>query len=222
MPSSHLDETHDYGFADKALALREHAGLTQRALAALLGVSGRAIQAWEAGLSYPGAEHLTQLIALYVERGVFPAGREEDEAAALWEAVRAHAPRRTVPFDRSWFASLRSGAVPPAPVRDSRRRQAACRGGTTGARHLPRTFHGRAAEVVTLARWLLEDHCRLIGVLGMGGIGKTLLAARLAREMAPQFAVVYWRSLRNALPVEEWLAGAIGALSAAQVLPPDG
>src|SRR5262249_24141422 len=47
-------------------------------------------------------------------------------------------------------------------------------------------------------------------------------AARLAREAAPGFAVVYWRSLRNAPPVEEWLAGAIAALSAQRALPPDG
>jgi len=76
--------------------------------------------------------------------------------------------------------------------------------------------------VATLSHWLLTDRCRLIAVLGMGGIGKTLLAARLARDVAPRFAVVYWRSLRNAPPVEEWLAGAIAALSAGQALPPDG
>ncbi len=96
MSSTRFDETRDYGFADKALALRERAGLTQRELAVLLAVSGRAIQAWEAGLSYPGADHLTRLIALYVERGAFAAGREEDEAVALCEAVRAHAPHRAL------------------------------------------------------------------------------------------------------------------------------
>jgi hypothetical protein len=68
----------------------------------------------------------------------------------------------------------------------------------------------------------LEDRCRLVGVLGLGGVGKTLLTARLARAVAPQFTTVYWRSLRNALPVEEWLAGAIAALSAAQAVPPHG
>jgi predicted ATPase len=59
-------------------------------------------------------------------------------------------------------------------------------------------------------------------VLGAGGVGKTALAAAVARAAAPAFAVVYWRSLRNAPPVEEWLVGAIAALSAGQAPPPDG
>ncbi len=225
MSSTRFDEARDYGFADKALALRERAGLTQRELAALLGVSGRAIQTWEAGLSYPGGERLTWLITLYVERGAFPAGQEEDEAAALWEAVRSRAPRRIVPFDRSWFASLRDTAalasasappLPPLPVADAPRRDDWDEAPAT------ETFFGRDQEVATLSHWLLADGCRLIGVLGMGGIGKTLLAARLARTVASRFDVVYWRSLRNAPPVEEWLAGAIAALSGAQALLPDG
>ena len=53
----------------------------------------------------------------------------------------------------------------------------------------------------------------------MGGIGKTALAVHLARELAPQFDAVYWRSLRNAPPPGEWLAGAILSLSAHQMLP---
>jgi hypothetical protein len=44
----------------------------------------------------------------------------------------------------------------------------------------------------------------------MGGIGKTSLVAKLAQELAPSFERVYWRSLRDVLPLSEWLAGAIG------------
>ena len=83
-------------------------------------------------------------------------------------------------------------------------------------------LHGRTQELATLARWVGEERCRVVQVVGVGGIGKTALVARLAQELAPTFPVVYWRSLRNALPVEEWLAGAIAALSAAQALPPEG
>src|SRR5947209_19567583 len=95
MSSGRVDEVRDYAFADQALALRKRAGLTQRELAGQLRVSGQSIQAWEAGLSYPGTERLKELIALYLERGTLVAGREEEEAAALWATVRAKAARRT-------------------------------------------------------------------------------------------------------------------------------
>src|SRR5262249_43152779 len=83
------------------------------------------------------------------------------------------------------------------------------------------TFHGRARELETLTAWSLTEGCRLLALLGMGGIGKTALAAHLARALAPRFDAVYWRSLRNAPPCAQWLAGAILFLSAQQVLPAD-
>ena len=67
---------------------------------------------------------------------------------------------------------------------------------------------------------MVDERCRLVAVLGMGGIGKTSLAARLAQDVAPSFERVYWRSLRDAPPVGDWLAGAIGFLSDQQLVPP--
>src|SRR5947209_689996 len=99
MPSSRLDEVRDYVFADDVLRLRKRMGLTQRELAREVDVSVQSIHAWESGLSYPGIERLQALIALFLQRGAFESGREEEEAAALWETVRERAPRRTAPFD---------------------------------------------------------------------------------------------------------------------------
>jgi hypothetical protein len=47
----------------------------------------------------------------------------------------------------------------------------------------------------------------------MGRIGKTMLTARVADDLAPEFEKLYWRSLRDGLPANEWLAGAIGFVS---------
>ena len=225
MPSNRQDEARDYGFANQALALRERAGLTQDSLAASLGVSKRAVQTWEGGDSYPGDEHLKGLIALYLARGIFAAGREEADAVALWEAAREKATRRMAPFDPHWFASLRRKehtAVPTIPAPPAPDAALPPRRLDWGEAPSIDAFHGRAGELATLSRWLLVDRCRLVAVLGMGGIGKTLLAARLAYTVAPAFSVVYWRSLRNAPPVEEWLAGAIAAFAPEYALPGEG
>lgn len=66
-------------------------------------------------------------------------------------------------------------------------------------------FVGRDSELYTLHQWILEERCHLIGIFGMGGIGKTSLTVRLARQIQHHFEVVLWRSLRNAPPLPELL-----------------
>ncbi len=74
-------------------------------------------------------------------------------------------------------------------------------------------FYGRVAELSQLTQWLIEDNCQLVAILGMGGIGKTALSVKLAKEVQENFEYLIWRSLRNAPPVAEMLANLIGFLS---------
>ncbi|NJO71590.1 MAG: hypothetical protein HC825_07695 [Oscillatoriales cyanobacterium RM1_1_9] len=74
-------------------------------------------------------------------------------------------------------------------------------------------FYGRTQEQELLEHWILREHCRLITLLGMGGIGKTALTAKLSQDLAHQFEFVIWRSLRNAPTVDEILGDLIQFLS---------
>lgn len=82
------------------------------------------------------------------------------------------------------------------------------------------TFYGRAEELETLIRWSSQDRCRVISILGMGGIGKTSLSVKLAQQLAEpgptHFQHIVWRSLRNAPDAEEMLADWIRCLSQGQ------
>jgi WD40 repeat protein len=91
-------------------------------------------------------------------------------------------------------------------------------------------FYERQTELETLQSWILHDRCRLVGLFGVGGIGKTALSVKLAQQLVQEnrraeerpihpstyppihpstplpFEFVIWRSLRNAPPIQDLLA----------------
>ena len=67
------------------------------------------------------------------------------------------------------------------------------------------TFYGREWELTLLTSWVVEERCRVVSVLGLGGIGKSALASRVMHRVAERFEVVIWRSLRDAPACETLL-----------------
>lgn len=75
------------------------------------------------------------------------------------------------------------------------------------------TFYGRQSDLETLKQWILADRCRLVALLGMGGIGKSALAAKVVKVLQSEFELVIWRSLRNAPTLETLLSDLVAFLS---------
>lgn len=76
-------------------------------------------------------------------------------------------------------------------------------------------FVGRSEEYGRVRSWIFDESVSVVGLLGIGGIGKTALAARIASssESGIYFDRVFWRSLRNAPKLVDLLVEALQFLS---------
>ncbi|ESA34882.1 wd40 repeat-containing protein [Leptolyngbya sp. Heron Island J] len=59
------------------------------------------------------------------------------------------------------------------------------------------SFIGREKELQNLCQWMRRDHCDLLAITGIGGIGKTALVLELIKQVKSEFELVIWRSLRQ-------------------------
>src|SRR3989440_10388751 len=200
----------DHAFGQSMLALRTSLGLTQAELAERLRVSGRAVREWEAGSSYPKAEHLQHVMTLAVQASAFPPGREAEEIRALWKAAR-----QKVLLDEQWLSTLLGRSRPSLELVAPRPSLAAQPAVAAREARGPRvewgealdvpSFYGREQELAQLCHWVLQERCRVVSLWGMGGIGKSALAVQVMHRLADQVDVVIFRSLRDSPSCEALL-----------------
>ncbi len=211
----------DYTFGRVMLTLRTRLGLTQTELADMLGVTRRAVIDWEGGLTYPKADHLKQFVVLATQRQAWSFGREAEEVRALWQAAR-----QKVLLDEAWLGGLLSHIQAPpasqpgeetsvtAPPPDAL--ASPSRGGPRvdwGDAPDVASFYGREWELNLLSEWVVEERCRVVSVLGQGGIGKSALATKVMHWVAEGFEVVIWRSLRDVPTCETLLDSCLQVLA---------
>jgi hypothetical protein len=86
-------------------------------------------------------------------------------------------------------------------------------------------FYGRTAELSLLEQWILGEspkgntsasRCRVVAISGMGGIGKTVLSAKLVTQIQAEFDCIVWRSLQFAPFLSELLLDLISVLAQQQ------
>ena len=211
----------DYTFANRFVTVRTAIGITQVELAKVLGVSEQAVQKWEGGLSIPTSSHLKDFIALAIEHHAFPPGQELEGARTLWKDAHLK-----VLFDEHWMQVLLTeqtlsspvfAAPPQGPMAQSPQMVEYYHQQIPhidwGEAFDVTSFYGRKAELTQLKAWVLKDRCRLIALLGIGGMGKSTLAIRLMHEVAEQFEVAIFRSLRDAPLCEDLVADLLQVVS---------
>lgn len=195
-----------YAVGQALLTLRYRTKLTQIEVATLVGVSKRSVLNWEGGQSYPKEGHLRQLIALFVAKGAFTPGDELAEAERLWERASQDASQRLGPFDQAWFGQLLANRSVDSigelrPPGDSQPSSAAASHSLDADQHIrderdvalglpfrPTPCIGRDAELAEIARILGDPACRLLTLLGPGGVGKTRLALEVAARQTASFS----------------------------------
>jgi WD40 repeat protein/DNA-binding transcriptional regulator YiaG len=208
-------------FGCSSAALRVQMNLSRRDLARLLAVSEQTVARWERGVQLPTRAHLQQMLTLALQRQAFPAEQARETVEQLWLDAG-----QLAGFEAFWRQAKQTAASAP-PGSLMRNREA-------GQLSEPRTslepalspsrvdwgeafqvdaFYGREQELAQLSRWVMEDRCRVISVLGMGGVGKSALAVSLMRQLAPHFESVIFRSLRDAPLCEVLLDDCLQVLS---------
>jgi DNA-binding CsgD family transcriptional regulator/AAA+ ATPase superfamily predicted ATPase len=80
-------------------------------------------------------------------------------------------------------------------------------------------FYGRRSELETLKQWIVDENCRLIAILGMGGMGKTTLVRHFAEQIQDRFEFIIWRSLATAPSLNDLLSKILAKLAPSEELP---
>ncbi|QYX31337.1 NB-ARC domain-containing protein [Sphaerospermopsis torques-reginae] len=82
-------------------------------------------------------------------------------------------------------------------------------------------FYGRREELTQLESWIIQDSCRLVAVVGMGGVGKTTFVTHLAQQIQNHFDYVFWRSVPTITSFDDMITDMLCLISHHKQSKPD-
>ncbi|MFL5696796.1 MAG: NB-ARC domain-containing protein [Ktedonobacteraceae bacterium] len=157
---------------------RKLRGWSQAYIAEMIGSDLKTVGRWEQGKAFPSPHFRQRLVELFGKNAeelelLEEVGSKGDTSGQVTKYINEDKPSQHIFWQKDWGE---------APHIDS--------------------FYGRQKELTEVEQWIMGDHCRVIAVLGIGGVGKTTFATMLAEQVKNSFDYVFWRSLQNAPSVE--------------------
>src|SRR5258706_700592 len=178
---------------------RERRGWSQADLAEKVGCDTKTVGRWESGDRVPRPYHRQALCELF--------GKNAEELGLVQESSPLHMPETSQPDQSTHIAISMSNQASSELLRED-----------WGEAPYVVNLYGRNGECTELEQWMGNHRCEVVAIVGMGGVGKTALAAMVATRMKSAFEFVFWRSLHNALPLEQFLKQCIRFISDQQRL----
>ena len=182
---------------------RERRNWSQSDIADKVGCDTKTVGRWENGVRLPRSYHRQALCELFGKTAE-EFGLVQASSPLPASAIAQPEPQPTLPMQ------------PTSPL--STQASAELLQEDWGEAPYIVNLYGRDGECAELEQWIGDHSCQMVAVWGMGGAGKTAIVAKVAARVKHTFEFVFWRSLHNALPLEDYLTQCIQFVSDQQRL----
>ncbi len=164
---------------------RESRNWSQEELAARVRTDPKTVSRWENGVVLPHPESREALCKLF--------GKNAEEFGLLKAEEQRRSRQRATSSKPTRHTIQKEGMVEAPSVK---------------------TFYGRHQERAELEQWIIRDGCRVVALLGIGGIGKSTLASKVVEQVEEAFEAIFWASLQNAPPPRQIIGKCLQFVSA--------
>ncbi len=186
---------------------RELRGWSQADVAEKVGSDVKTVGRWESGLSIPRPYYRQKLYETFGKNAQTMGLLEQSTNTTALPSVSTGNTSSTDDVEAMTARVSEIVDKVPSPMQHQE---------DWGEAPRPMAVYGRVDERAQLRAWIQQERCRVVTVLGIGGVGKTTLLSAVADQEKATFDAVFWRSLHNAPPPEQFLKSAVSFLTRQQ------